>query len=151
MPIFRFFFSRIRETRRVSEFFRKVWAKFAQYHPLVIVFALFAMIAGGIGIAVTPPLQGPDEDIHFVTCRQIACGDFSRTFPQSLALFQEEHRYLVAHPERKYSLDKWFKSMAYQSRPEEKLYAIQRITFYAALSYSVPAAGVPVSQYHDWR
>ena len=107
-------------------------------HMFPVIFCLLALVLGVITIFVTPPLQGPDEDIHFLTCWKISHGDFSLNVPSSFASFSNMHGYLVAHPEQKYSLEHWKQSRQYREIPNEKQLIYTDMLYHATLSY-IPA------------
>lgn len=135
------------EKKRVEfcKYIKGILEKFSEKKYLLIVFTVFALLAGTLNIFITPPLQGPDEDIHFITCWKLAHGDFSNNIPASYQEFSDAHSYLFAQPANKYSLKQRNESWAYRYTPGEKQYFYNHITFYATLSYVPPLTGVWLS------
>ena len=130
-----------------SPFFSVLKNFFSRKDLLVIFFIILAFLFGLLTIFITPPLQGPDEDIHFVACWKISHGDFTRSISKPLADFSWVHGYLPWHPEKKYSFEKWQEAMQYRSNTEknEEILAYGAVTFYAVPSYIPPLAGVALS------
>ena len=135
----------------LSQFRSQIKELLVSTNPLVIFFVVLTLLFGTCVIFITPPFQGPDEDIHFTTCWKIVHGDFTRSVPQSLAAFSHEHGYLLYHPERKYTFDKWQKSLKWAPIQKEKNYIYNRITFYAAFSYLPALTGVGLSSIFTQR
>lgn len=118
---------------------------------LAILFAILCFIFGITTIFITPPLQGPNEELHFIVSRKAAKGDLSETINESLVQFCQMHGYLVAQTHEKYSLDLWKKSLQYQPSPNEKKYLCKQITFYAIPSYLPATIGIGFSQFFSNR
>ncbi len=70
-------------------------------------------------VAVTPPLQVPDGDMHFCTCYNLSRFSTDYEIPDSLWKFCMFHSYLVARPEQKYSMEKLKMAAQFHPEPDE--------------------------------
>ncbi|MGY3494964.1 DUF2142 domain-containing protein [Bradyrhizobium sp. USDA 4502] len=72
---------------------------------------------GIVLVFITPPIQSPDEDSHFVRIAMLSAGSIFPTYeegrwgqriPQSLRDYVAAHKYMSGHPETKYSYRSWY-------------------------------------------
>lgn len=82
-----------------------LWKNFTELN-VAHFFLVTTIVFGGINIFVTPPLQSPDADFHFLSALNFSHMTFTPYTSIDVAEFVDNQKDLYFHPERKYSLER---------------------------------------------
>jgi uncharacterized membrane protein len=83
------------------------------------IFLLLALIFGISMVFVTPPLQSPDEDSHFLSILRFSSFRTNPYFSSNEIAFVQMHHYIYFKPDQKYSLDKFQEALAFEVKDED--------------------------------
>lgn len=114
---------------------------------------VFTMILffGSILVFILPPIQGPDEDSHFVRIVTLASGtiyptneggNLGQRIPQSLRDYVDAHKSLRFQPDQKYAYERWYSDSHAQAPKEPTVHFSHVAQLTSPLLYLPQIAGV---------
>ncbi|MDD5597922.1 MAG: DUF2142 domain-containing protein [Victivallaceae bacterium] len=77
-----------------------------------------ALFFGILNVFIIPPLQAPDEDVHFLCIWRFSSCSTNPYFSENKVNFLKMHHYLYFHPHRKYNAEKFKQALSYENRTD---------------------------------
>lgn len=121
-------------------------------------FIVVATVFGGFFMLVTPPLQTPDETVHFLRAYQISeanpvidrvDGKVGGRLPKSLGDTIAEtttNPQISFYPSAKYDAGKTYRSLSIDDDGQKEVYDFSATALYSPVSYMPQAVGVGVGR-----
>ncbi|MFA7185607.1 MAG: DUF2142 domain-containing protein [Victivallales bacterium] len=81
-------------------------------------FLITALFFGVLNVFITPPLQAPDEDVHFLSVWRFSSFSANPYFSENKVNFLKMHHYLFFHPHKKYTSEKFKQSLSYENQTD---------------------------------